>query len=331
MEKEHGFGVLMAEKDNDTAPSPGVYADLQSLVKLQYEARGFSFLPKQPVHSILSGRHNSRLRGRGMDFEEVRHYQRGDDIRSIDWKVTARTREPHTKVYTEERERPVLFIVDQSQSMFFGSQVAMKSVTAAQGAALGAWRVLAQGDRVGGLVFDDAEVVEVKPQRSKRAVLRLLKMIVEKNQALGVGHALEPARPMLAEALRRAVRLAKHDYLVVVISDFLGLDEDAVRQLVVLSRHNDILGVLVYDPMERTLPEGRLVVSDGQGQIQVDTRGSGLREAFTESFEQRLRQVIDTLKRYGIPVMPIETITPIGPQVRHVLGQRLRAGRIRRG
>jgi len=326
---EHGFGVLMAEKDNDTAPSPGVYADLQSLVKLQYEARGFSFLPKQPVHSILSGRHNSRLRGRGMDFEEVRHYQRGDDIRSIDWKVTARTREPHTKVYTEERERPVLFIVDQSQSMFFGSQVAMKSVTAAQGAALGAWRVLAQGDRVGGLIFDDTEVVEVKPQRSKRAVLRLLKMIVEKNQALGVGRALEPARPMLAEALRRAVRLAKHDYLVVVISDFLDLDEDAVRQLVVLSRHNDVLGVLVYDPMERTLPEGRLVVSDGQGQIQVDTRGSGLREAFAESFEQRLRQVIDTLKRYGIPVMPIETITPIGPQVRHVLGQRLRAGRIR--
>ena len=104
----------MAEKDNDTALSSGVYADLQSLVKLQYEARGFSFLPKQPVHSILSGRHNSRLRGRGMDFEEVRHYQRGDDIRSIDWNVTARTGTPFVKIFEEERELTVMLVVDVS-------------------------------------------------------------------------------------------------------------------------------------------------------------------------------------------------------------------------
>ena len=127
----------------------GVYTNMQELMKLRYKASGYSFLPRQPVHSLLTGRHASRLRGRGMDFEEIRRYLPGDDIRKIDWKVTARTKKPHTRVYTEERERPVLLVVDQRMSMFFGTRVNMKSVTAAHIAALAAWRVVDQGDRVG--------------------------------------------------------------------------------------------------------------------------------------------------------------------------------------
>ncbi len=103
-----------------------IYVDLKDLVALQYQATGFSFLPRQPVHSILSGRHGSRLRGRGLDFEELRHYRTGDDIRTMDWKVTNRTGKPHVRVFTEERERPVLLLIDQRTNMFFGSQVNMK-------------------------------------------------------------------------------------------------------------------------------------------------------------------------------------------------------------
>lgn len=102
-------------------PHPGVYADLAELARLKFRTRGFSFLPRQPVHSILAGRHASRLRGRGLNFEEIRRYLPGDDIRNMDWRVTARTRQPHVRVYTEERDRPVLLVVDQRQSMFFGS------------------------------------------------------------------------------------------------------------------------------------------------------------------------------------------------------------------
>src|SRR5215471_16922821 len=142
----------------------GVYADLDELVALQHRAHGFSFLPRQPLPSLLAGRHASRLRGRGLNFEEIRRYQMGDDIRQIDWKVTARTRKTHTRVFTEERERSTLLLVDQRLNMFFGSTKNMKSVTAAETAALAAWRVLSQQDRVGALVFNDSRVTEVRPQ-----------------------------------------------------------------------------------------------------------------------------------------------------------------------
>ena len=151
---------------NDTSnKNAGIYTSLQELVALQYKASGFSFLPKQPVHSILSGRHNSRLRGRGLNFEELRHYRAGDDIRTMDWKVTNRTGKPHVRVYSEERERPVLLLVDQRINMFFGSQLKMKSVIAAELAALSAWRVLSVGDRIGALVFNDTEIIETRPHR----------------------------------------------------------------------------------------------------------------------------------------------------------------------
>ena len=153
-------------------PAPGVYATLADLVALQYRARGFSFLPRQPIHSLLAGRHASRLRGRGLNFEEIRRYLPGDDIRQIDWKVTVRTRKTHSRVYTEERERSVLLVVDQRITMFFGSVKNMKSVTAAETAALAAWRVLAQKDRVGALVFNDSKVVEIRPQRSRATVCK---------------------------------------------------------------------------------------------------------------------------------------------------------------
>ena len=127
----------------------GAYTTLADLARLRYDARGFSYLPGQPVQSLLSGRKRSRLRGRGLDFDELRHYRPGDDIRTMDWRVTNRTGKPHVRVYTEERDRPVMAIVDQRLPMFFGSRVRMKSVAAAEMAALTAWRVLDVGDRIG--------------------------------------------------------------------------------------------------------------------------------------------------------------------------------------
>jgi uncharacterized protein (DUF58 family) len=155
----------------DAHSSEDIYTNLQALVRLRYSARGFSYLPKQPVRSLLSGRKRSRLRGRGLDFDELRHYRPGDDIRTMDWRVTNRTGKPHVRVYTEERDRPVIVMVDQRLSMFFGSQKTMKSVVAAEVAALTAWRVLAAGDRIGAILFNDADIVETKPTRNQRRVV----------------------------------------------------------------------------------------------------------------------------------------------------------------
>ena len=149
-----------------------VYITLEHLIAMEYKAKGFSFLPRQPIHSLLSGRHASRMRGRGLNFEELRGYLAGDDIRTIDWKVTARTGEPYVRVYTEERDRPAFVMVDQRLSMFFGSQKYMKSVIAAKLAALVAWRVFKVGDRIGAAVFNDSRIQQVRPHRSKSTVMQ---------------------------------------------------------------------------------------------------------------------------------------------------------------
>src|SRR6201995_4644154 len=136
---------------------PGVHVDLDELIALEHRGGRVSFLPHQPVHSLLSGRFASRMRGRGLNFEEIRDSRPGDDVRSIDWKATVRLQKPHIRVFNEERDRQALLVVDQRLSMFFGSRLAMKSVAAAQAAALGAWRVLGAGDRRGALVFKETE------------------------------------------------------------------------------------------------------------------------------------------------------------------------------
>src|SRR5215470_1321819 len=140
------------------------YVSLDDLLRLRHRAKGFSFLPKQPVHSLLAGRHASRLRGRGLEFEELRRYYEGDDVRAIDWRATARLNEPQLRVYKEERDRSVVLLVDQRLSMFFGSRQAMKSVVAAEAAALSAWRVTSLGDRIGGIVFSESGLEEIRPR-----------------------------------------------------------------------------------------------------------------------------------------------------------------------
>ena len=308
-----------------SAPAaPGVYAELDDLVRLRYRARGYSFLPRQPVHSVLAGRHASRLRGRGLNFEEIRHYLPGDDIRTMDWRVTARTREPHVRVYTEERDRPTLVLVDQRQSMFFGSKRAMKSVVAAEVAALAAWRVLRVGDRIGAVVFDDREVVEVSPHRSERQVMRILDVVVEKNHALRTDAGRQPNPAMLNRALEHASRLATHDHLVLLVTDAAGADEESGRLVTLLAAHNDVLVAFVYDPLEAALPDaGRLVMCEGERQLEVDTSPPSLRDRYQSDFAQRRAAMSDLARQRQIPVLPLDTASDVTVQLRDLLGKRL--------
>lgn len=305
------------------SPAAGVYTSLEDLVAMRHRARGFSFLPRQPVHSLLAGRHTSRLRGRGLNFEEIRRYQAGDDIRQIDWKVTARTRRTHSRVFTEERERTTLLLVDQRVSMFFGSVQRMKSVTAAEAAALAAWRVLEQQDRVGALVFNDSDVVEVRPHRSQSAVMRILEAVVEQNHALSAQGGPRSNPGMFNEALRHSDRLAKHDVLVCIISDGSGQDEETRRLLTRISRHNDVLFAFVHDPLEAELPAaGPLVFGDGEQQLEVDTGQRGLRERYSADFAGTRTEGRHFLLHRETPVIPLNTRDDVAEQVRRRLGTR---------
>ena len=302
------------------ACDPLVYASLDELMRLRFVSSGFSFLPRQPVHSVLSGRHASRLRGRGLNFEELRNYLPGDDTRNIDWKVTARTREPFVRVYTEEKDRRVMLVVDQRLNMFFGTRDRLKSVTAAELAALGAWRALDVGDRVGMVAFNDDALMELRPQRSEQNVMSILNGVLEMNHALHTASTVTPAPDMLNRALEKAMRLAKHDVLVVIISDFFGVDEQTSKLAARISAHNDMLGILVHDPMRVDPPAGRLRVSDGQNQLDMDLDERRLRERLVTDYREEQERITHFLRRLSAPLLMISNEGDVVKQVRRLLG-----------
>lgn len=313
--------TAVTRKPGDVKDANTVYASLDELVRLQFRASGFSFLPRQPIHSILSGRHASKLRGRGLNFEELRNYLPGDDTRNIDWKVTARTRKPHLRVYTEEKDRTVWLLIDQRVGMFFGSRWRMKSVVAAEVAAISAWRVLSAGDRVGALVFDDADIAVVPPHRSRERVMQILKQVVKKNHALSAAADIVPNPGKLNEALQQVSVLARHDCLVCLVTDADGVNAETRKHITRLSEHNDILTAFIYDPLEKEMPAaGRLRFADDKGQLEVDTSRGKLRAAFQNDFDQRLARIKTVSKRFSIPVLTLQTTGPVPEQIRDALG-----------
>jgi uncharacterized protein (DUF58 family) len=300
---------------------PGVYVDLDELIALEQRGRRVSFLPRQPVHSLLSGRFASRMRGRGLNFEEIRDYRAGDDVRSIDWKVTARLQKPHVRVFNEERDRQALLVVDQRLSMFFGSRLSMKSVTAAQAAAIGAWRVLGVGDPIGAIVFNDSDLVEIKARRSRATVLQILSAIVAQNEALGVGRGLATAPVMLNTALEHATRRALHDATIVVISDFDGADDATRKMIGAMTQHNDVVALLVHDPLQSDLPaSAAMTVTDGELQIQLEVGRDSVRKSIAEATEARLSGVFAWTRELGVPVLPLSAAEETAPQLRRLLG-----------
>jgi len=305
---------------------PGVYANLDDLIRIQFKARNFSFLPQQPVTSILSGRYASRLRGRGLNFEELRRYLPGDDIRTIDWKVTARTREPHVRVYTEEKDRSVLLVIDQRINMFFGTRDKLKSVTAAHLSALGAWRAIHVGDRVGAVVFNDSNIVEIPPQRSQKTVMEILGAVVKMNHELSADSSVVPGPGNLNLALETAKKFISHDTLVVLISDFYGVNEETEKLTTRMAEHNDVLALLVHDPI-RLRPGARsLTVSDGSKQMEIDFSEKKVREKIVTDYGNEQEHITRFLRKLAAPLLMISNEGDIVDQVRRLLGVPGRVG-----
>ncbi|KAA0968912.1 DUF58 domain-containing protein [Aureimonas fodinaquatilis] len=303
-------------------PEIGIYTSTQQLVALEAQARDLSFVQKNRSHQQLAGQMSSAMRGRGLTFEELRNYLPGDDIRSIDWRVTARTGKPFVRVYDEEKERPALILVDQRINMFFGSRRCMKSVTAAEAAMLCAWRIFGSGDRIGGFVFGDGDITELRPHRSRSAVIALADRIAEKNIALSAAYMAPPAADLLNDVLRKAVAMAHHDHLIVVVSDLDGHDTATRDLLLQLSTSNDLICLLIYDPFLLQLPlSGDLVVSGGGLQAELRLEQRGVRTGVNSFAQQRGREFQAWQKKLGLPMLPVSAAEETAPQLRRLLQQ----------
>jgi len=302
--------------------SDGVHVTTEQLVALEGRARNLTFVQKAKSHQQLAGRMQSALRGRGLIFEELREYLPGDDIRSIDWRVTARTSRPVVRIYGEEKERPAILVVDQRINMFFGSRRAMKSVTAAEAAMLCAWRILGSGDRVGGFIFGDSDIEEVKPHRSRNAVIALADRIAEKNQTLNSGFTDIPSLASLDTVLQRVAAIAHHDHLVVIISDFDGHGETTRNLLLALSARNDVICLLIYDPFLLELPKAASIVVSGGGlQAELSLSEAGVRKSIDTFARNRGRELMAWQRELGLPMLPISTAEETAPQLRRLLEQ----------
>ena len=256
----------------------GVTFSTTDLVGLRTRAAGLSPDACLAHRGGRSGARLSRLRGRGMEYSESRIYLPGDDIRSIDWRVTARTGRPHTKLFHEERDRPVLFVVDLGPHMWFGTRRAFKSVVAAETAALLAWAAVEHGDRVGGLALAGHRPVESRLRGGRRGAIGLFRALAEVASA-----APATTGAGLDDGLAHAHRVARPGTLVIVVSDFSGLRGRAAHHLAKLRARNDLLCVWIHDRLEAVPPPpARYPIGDGRRTTILDTRSGEVVRAVAE-------------------------------------------------
>jgi uncharacterized protein (DUF58 family) len=300
-------------------PLRGARLELPELTAARLSATGLVPHLRQRTLGQLLGDVRSSLRGRGLEFEEVRGYQAGDDVRNIDWRVTARAGRPFTKLFREERERPLLLVIDQRQPMFFGSRTCFKAKLAGYLGALLAWAGLQQGDRIGGLIIGNDGHHEIRPRRSRKTALLWLNALHDFNQRLrrdtrlaGAGDATAASAASLVAALADLRRIARPGSAIFIISDFAGAEDPQVRELLHnLARHCEITAIHVFDPLERELPPPALyMVTDGERRAVLDSGASALRDKHRADFDRRHAALRQLLAGMGIPLVDAATDQP---------------------
>ncbi len=303
------------------ARGDGIHVTAAELIALRPRCNALRLPMRQPAASALAGAYRSRFRGRGVDFVESRNYQPGDDIRNMDWRVTARTGRAHTKVFQEERERPVLIVLDASPSLYFGTRRRLKSVAAGQLAAAVAWSAVRRGDRIGGFLFAPGRHRELRPAGGRRGAMRVIQSLVDWLQPAADGQRATP----LSAALERVRHTARPGSLIVIISDFFNLDEDCNQHLSRLRKHNDVIGCQVLDRSEHELPAGRYPISDGESSSIIDTGQSGDRKRFLQMSLQHLEAPRRLFQRHQCGWMVMYTdddpVDLLGREMRILVGR----------
>lgn len=274
------------------------------------------------VNDAMVGAYLSRYKGRGTDFEELREYVPGDDVRALDWNVTARTGKPFIRLYREERELTMVLAVDISGSASFGSGRVTLRERAAEVAAGLAISALKAGDKVGLLLFSEREELWVRPKKGRRHVLRIIRDVLEFSPV--------STRTAFATPMRRLARALKRRAMVFVVSDFLAGPEgdDAMAAAIgELNGRHDTACVQLVDEREYTLPDiGIVALEDAEtGEIrEVDTSSAALRARFTATAQERLAAVGATLGRSGVDIVRLDADAAIAPALSRFFERRRR-------
>ena len=301
---------------NSPHPPPttdGTAIDLSTLIALRQEAGRLHLAPRGKVLATRSGGHLSRFRGRGMEYDESRVYMAGDDPRNMDWRVTARSAQPHVKLFREERERPVWLLVDMGPGMRFGTRVAFKSVIAARAAALLGWAAVDKGDRVGGLVFDEARQREYRPAARTRGLLPLLNALSESSLQADADMPHPVGLASLSAAGARLVHLVRPGSLVFLVSDFAGFGDHDGAWLARLGAGSELVFVHVYDALEAAPPPaGRYPVTDGMSSVLLDTAAAPLRTWWSRRFSDHVAMLEGIGRRYQAHMISLRTDQPVG-------------------
>jgi uncharacterized protein (DUF58 family) len=278
-----------------------IAVSLKTLIDLAKPASSLNLRHTQ-FRSRQSGAYVSRFKGRGMEFDEARLYQPGDDIRSIDWRVTARSGKTHTKLYREERERPVFISVDNRLAMHFATRGVFKSVLAAKLAGLLAWAAEYHGDRIGGQLFSEHECRELKPQNGTHAVLRFLNALVKPQNPLDKEFTLD-------QVLARLNQHARPGSLVYIISDFRGINDQTETHIAKLSEHCEVVLIFIYDPLESSLPtKGRYRFTDDERDIVIDSSDQQRLLNYRQRFVQRQQRLELFAKKRGLVFIQCSTV-----------------------
>ncbi len=291
------------------------HIDLQDLLGTRHYLHKIALFSSPLQRNPLLGLHQSRLRGRGMDFDQVRAYQSGDDARSIDWRVTARTGEVHTKVFHEERERPIFIMVEQSAHLFFASTGCFKSVLAAQIASLFAWAGLQHNDRVGGLIFTQNSSQHVAAHRNKHSVLQLLQAIASANQALQQPIHTDTSNP-LPGALQQARRLTRPGGLIILICNERHLNEENSQLIRRQAEHSEFILVPISDPLEHQLPRfTHASFRLGERSLHLDTEQETLRQQWQQLGRNYQDAWQNLAKQLLAPLLTLSTAQPLLEQL----------------
>ena len=291
----------------------GIIPDIKSLLGLRFHAKRIQFFNAQNVNTNQAGNCVSRARGRGMDFEEVRHYQPGDDVRLIHWPLTARLGKPYTKIYREERERAIYFVVDQSPSMHFGTRVCFKNVLAANAMAVMGWAALEHHQQVGGVIFNHELSHIIPPKRSRGALLKFFNLLAN----LGDNKHLNQ-NVGLNDILKRLLKTTRSGSVVIIVSDFMGFDNATKMWLKLLSKTNEVIHVFTYDPLELDLPDaGNYTFGDGSSHLMINADDKKQRKLYAQNFKQRFSAVKDFSKQYRLPFVSLATNDDLVKTINH--------------
>lgn len=297
--------------------SNGVTLNLDEL--LQYKSQSVRWLPPaKSLWSQLNGQHESAKKGRGMDFSEVRQYQAGDDIRSIDWRVTARTGKAHTKLFSEEREQPVILYLDLSSSMLFGSTLMLKSVQMAHLASVISWMTTAQKDRIGAVIDTGHQLIELKPSAMNQAPLNLMQRLIElNNTALDeiTQNGLETSS--FTPGLHTLNRLCPKGSEIIFMSDFVRFDQSDYSLFNQICRHNRVRLVQFFDPLElgQTQFKGSKPVTDGKKTQWFNFSSKSDKNKLAEAFLSKQEDLKAMCLSLAIPFTSISSARPLLEQI----------------